>query len=315
VKAENEPEGAEAAPDAGVLVPWDPQAEARERVVALVLDTLGSEESKRAYRRALEGFLAWLPPRAFTRAAVHEYRSYLEGRALSPSTINLQLAAIRKLALEATDNQLLDPARAAAIGRVKGVPRRGVRLGRWATAEEAALVLRAPDPLELRGLRDRAILSVLIGCGLRRQELAVLDVADLQERDGRAVFADLEGKGRRVRTVPVPDWVHSALRAWLRVARIEGGRIFRAINKSDRVAAGLSPAAVLGIVRTHAAAAGLALSPHDLRKTCAKLCRGAGGELEQIQFLLGHSSIKTTEIYLGGRQEIRSAVNDRLRLS
>ena len=54
------------------------------------------------------------------------------------------------------------------------------------------------------------------------------------------------------------------------------------------------------------------LAPHDLRRTCAKLCRQAGGSLEQIQFLLGHASIQTTERYLGGKQELRTAVNDNL---
>ena len=56
------------------------------------------------------------------------------------------------------------------------------------------------------------------------------------------------------------------------------------------------------------------LAPHDMRRTCAKLCRAAGGDLEQIQFLLGHASIQTTERYLGSRQNLKEAVNDRLGL-
>lgn len=54
------------------------------------------------------------------------------------------------------------------------------------------------------------------------------------------------------------------------------------------------------------------LAPHDLRRTCARLCHDAGGELEQIQFLLGHVSVQTTERYLGCQQRIRGAVNDRI---
>ncbi len=70
------------------------------------------------------------------------------------------------------------------------------------------------------------------------------------------------------------------------------------------------------LVREHAAAAGLpALSPHDLRRTCAKLCRAAGGNLEQIQFLLGHASIQTTDRYLGSSQALRVAVNDTMGLA
>jgi integrase len=74
----------------------------------------------------------------------------------------------------------------------------------------------------------------------------------------------------------------------------------------------LSTTAVLGIVAEYAAHLSLQLSPHDLRRTCAKLCRLSGGALEQIQFLLGHASVQTTERYLGGKQELQVAVNDKL---
>jgi integrase len=57
------------------------------------------------------------------------------------------------------------------------------------------------------------------------------------------------------------------------------------------------------------------LAPHDLRRTCARLCHGAGGELEQIQFLLGHASVQTTERYIGCRQKFKDAVNDRFQIS
>jgi integrase len=69
------------------------------------------------------------------------------------------------------------------------------------------------------------------------------------------------------------------------------------------------------VVRTHARAIGVdRLGPHDLRRTCVKLCRASGGELEQIQFLLGHASIQTTERYLGSRQNLTRAVNDSIGL-
>ena len=228
--------------------------------------------------------------------------SRASGRA--PSTINLRLAPIRKLALEAADNGLLDPARAAAIARVKGVRRHGVRLGNWVGAEEAGRLLASPYTGSLRGKRDRAILAVLLGCALRRSELVALRVEDLQEREGRAVFADILGKGGRVRTVPVPEWVREAILSWTSAAWISDGRIFRAIGKGDRVRTEMTGAAVLTIVRRHSLLAGLELAPHDLRRTCARLCRAAGGGLEQIQMLLGHASLQTTERYLGSRQEI-----------
>jgi len=76
---------------------------------------------------------------------------------------------------------------------------------------------------------------------------------------------------------------------------------------------GISEKAIWHVVRSSASKAGIpVLAPHDLRRTCARLCRSAGGELDQIQLLLGHVSIQTTEQYLGSRQRIRSAINDRI---
>jgi integrase len=128
------------------------------------------------------------------------------------------------------------------------------------------------------------------------------------------VIADLVGKGGHVRTVPIPIWVKSTVDAWLASAAITRGPVFRAINKAGRVwGDGMSPKVLWDVVRTAAARAGIdKLAPHDLRRTCARLCHLAGGELDQIQFLLGHVSIQTTERYLGCKQKLRTAVNDRL---
>jgi integrase len=97
----------------------------------------------------------------------------------------------------------------------------------------------------------------------------------------------------------------------------EGGRrrpVFRAINKAGRVRGdGMSPKVLWDVVCIAAARAGIdKLAPHDLRRTFARFCHLAGGELDQIQFLLGHVSIQTTERYLGCKQNLRIAVNDRL---
>jgi integrase len=97
-------------------------------------------------------------------------------------------------------------------------------------------------------------------------------------------------------------------------AGITHGPVFRAISKAGRVwGDGMSPKVLWDVVRASAARAGIdKLAPHDLRRTCARLCHLAGGELDQIQFLLGHVSIQTTERYLGCKQRLRVAVNDRL---
>lgn len=138
--------------------------------------------------------------------------------------------------------------------------------------------------------------------------------ASLQQREQHWAIVDLVGKGGHIRTVPLPDWVRAELDDWLTAAAIDRGRLFRRVNKVGRTwGDGMTVKAVWHIVKESAKRIGVAkLAPHDLRRTCARLCHASGGELEQIQFLLGHVSVQTTERYLGCKQRIRSAVNDRI---
>jgi integrase/recombinase XerD len=212
---------------------------------------------------------------------------------------------------------MLDPATAAAIERVPGVERRGTRVGNWLMKDQANDLLHAPDPETLAGKRDRAILAVLLGCGLRRAELLQINVEDLQQREGRWVLPDLAGKGRRLRTVTLPAGVKARIDLWLTAAGITTGRIFRPIHKGDAISGPeiKDEKAIWRLVMRYAKATDLGkLAPHDLRRTCAKLCRKAGGDLEQIQLLLGHASIQTTERYLGTEQSLAHAVNDAIGL-
>ena len=259
------------------------------RLIALVLDGVTSEHSRRSYRTGLTGFFAWIPLSgsnlAFTKALVQQYRARLIGQKLSSSTINLRLASIRKLAREMTDNQMLDPAIAAAIEAVPCVKKRGTRIGKWLSRDEASRLVNAPSGDTLSGKRDRAILAILVSCGLRCAEVLRMDVRDLQQREGRWVLSDMMGKGNRIRTVTVPEGVKARIDLWLNAAGVTSGPIFRGVNKRDEaMGRGLADEkAVWRLVMRHAGAAGLGrLAPHDLRRTIAKLCRKAGGELEQI---------------------------------
>ena len=284
-----------------------------------VLNTLGSPASKRAYEFGIDDFVAWYcsePRLAFSRTVVLRYRLELEARRLAPSSINLRLAAVRRLAYEAADTGLLSPELAAGIRRVKGAKRIGVRLGNWLTAEQGRALLQAPDVQKLKGRRDRAILALMLGCGLRRGEVADLTIDHLQQREDHWVIADLVGKAAHIRTVPVPEWVKSAVDAWSSSAPVTQGRLFRCVSRKGSVwGDGITEKVIWHVVKASAAVAGIAkLSPHDCRRTCARLCHAAGGELEQIQFLLGHVSVETTERYLGCKQRLRSAVNDHIGL-
>src|SRR5579871_6918509 len=96
------------------------------------------------------------------------WRVSLETRGLRSSSIIVRMSAVRKLAVEAMDNGLLAPELAAGIARVKSAKSIGVRMGNWLSLKQAQALLNAPDITTAKGLRDRAIIAVLLGCGLRR---------------------------------------------------------------------------------------------------------------------------------------------------
>ena len=102
------------------------------------------------------------------------HRSHLESRQLAPRTVNLRLGAVRRLAYEAADCGLLSACSAAGIRRVKGVNKLGVRFGNWLTAEQGHALWQPPDNQRLREKRDRALLVLLLACGLRRHEVVAL---------------------------------------------------------------------------------------------------------------------------------------------
>jgi len=161
------------------------------------------------------------------------------------------------------------------------------------------------------------LLAVLIGCGLRCRETVNLSVGHIQQRDGRWVIVDLIGKGRRVRSVPMPQWAQQAIDAWTRMAGIESGFVFRQLDKSKRVAGDrLTARRIFQIVRSAGGTIGIpGLAPHDLRRTFARLAHRGKSALEQIQLSLGHASVMTTERYLGVRQDLTDAPCDHLGIS
>jgi len=284
---------------------------------AAVLASLRSPGSRRCYEHAIDEFICWYcsePRLGFNKLVVTRYRMHLESRGLAPGTVNLRLAAIRRLASEGADSGLLSPEQAAGVRRVKGAKKLGARVGNWLAADDARALWELPDTKTLKGKRDRAILSVLLACGLRRGEVAALDLDDIQRREDHWVIVDLAGKGGHVRTVPIPDWVMRMIGEWTTAAGISNGKLFRCVCRADRTWGDfMTDRVIWHVVKDYAATLGLPqLAPHDLRRSCARLCHVAGGELEQIQFLLGHVSVQTTEKYLGCKQRIRNAVNDRI---
>jgi integrase len=297
--------------------------------VQLVLDSVTSPLTKAAYKKALGDFFIWWaeqgrPP--LTKAVVQRYVAVLVEEGRSSSSVNVRLSAIRKLVREAADNGQLAPFEAESIARVKGIKKQGRRTGAWLSRAQAQELLLAPDTSTLRGLRDRALLAVLLGCGLRRSELVGLTFSHLQQREGRWVVLDLTGKHGRTRTVPMPAWCKAAVDAWTSAAGLNGGHVFRPTTPRGQkvlLRARLSHEAVALIVRkygqqigqTDLTPEGVHLAPHDLRRTFAKLAHKGGSPIDQIQLSLGHASIQTTEVYLGIDQNLESAPCDLLGLS
>jgi site-specific recombinase XerD len=169
----------------------------------LVLDSVPSVHSKRNYAKALDDLFAFAASRPLTRSLLMEWRANME--ALSPSTINVRLSAVRKLVSEAQRNGMIGQEEAASLTDIPNIRQKGTRLGNWLTREQAKELLAVPDRATLKGKRDYVILALLVGCALRRNELAELDVETIQQREGRWVLADLEGKGRRIRHRRHPD--------------------------------------------------------------------------------------------------------------
>ena len=290
-----------------------------QRLKALVLDSVSSPITRRVYNLGLDEFSAWYGQASrpgFTKATVNAWRTELEARGLGSVSINVRITAVRKLAVEAADNGLLAPELAAGITRVKGAKSTGVRVGNWLSVPQAQKLLNAPDVATKKGLRDRAMLAVLLGCGLRRSEVAALTLGHIQQRDGRWCVVDLVGKHGRVRTIPMPTWVKVAIDAWTAAAGLAEGHVLRPVTRGDQVQGEhMTEKVVWQLLQPYAAAAGVpGIAPHDLRRSCAKMCRAAGGELEQIQLLLGHASVQTTERYLGTKQDLVHAPNDGIKL-
>ena len=284
----------------------------------MVLNSVASEHSKRNYAKALDEVFTLCANRSqgLSRALLMEYRAAMLEKKLSASTVNVRLSAVRKLVGEAQRNGIISAEEAANLAGVTNLAQKGTRLGNWLTRDQAKELLTVPDRSTLKGKRDYVILSLLVGCALRRQELASLDIDGIQLREGRWVLADLRGKGGRVRTVAIPVWVKQGINAWMIAAKIEDGRLLRPLSKSGKLIGDeLGDWAIWSVVEQSAKEIGIEhFGAHDLRRTCAKLCRKNGGDLEQIKFLLGHSSIQTTERYLGSEQDLAVAVNDNLGL-
>jgi integrase len=290
-------------------------------IVQLVIDGLDSEHSRRGYALAIRDFLTWYVAtnqKSLSRAVVLRYVAQLRDHLdMAPNNINRRLVAIRRLAREAALNELIAESTSVAIEQIQGVRQEGHQIGNWLTKQQALDLLALPDTTRLIGKRDRTVLAILLGCGLRREELSALTVEHIQQREGRWAIVDLVGKRQKVRSIPMAGWTKVVIDAWLQASGIRSGEMLRSMDKGDRLTdVTLSPVSIARIVHHYGELLDVPdLAPHDLRRTFAKLAYKGGARIDQISLSLGHESIETTQRYLGLDQDFTDAPADHLGLS
>jgi integrase/recombinase XerD len=289
-----------------------------ESLAAKVVANLANEHTRGMYWKALRDFMEWWQTtgeRPLDRSVVHSHIDYLLASGYSEATVNQRLSAIKKTILTAEDSDLLDLATARDILRISGFSKKIGMGGRFLTERQAEALINAPNATSIKGMRDRALLALLVGCALRSGELVSIQVEDIQKQGSDWFLTKVVGSRGEVRTVVIPVWTKKALDAWIEISGIRAGALLRAVDRLGNVAKrSISSYSVLPLVAAYGRSIGIDVKPRDLRRTCAQLCRTEGGELEQIQLLLGHASIETTQHYLGRKRTVASAPNGRLRM-
>ena len=282
-------------------------------LATLAVGSLRSPSSRRNYARAMAQFLKTGLP--LNREGVQAWLISLREAGGGAVTCNVALAAVRLLAREANMRGLVDDLTMGGLERIKGQPMRGDKTGNWLELSQVKMLLRAAETGP-NGERNAALIALMTGCGLRRAEVTALDWRHWQQRGGRWCIVDLAGKGGRVRTVPCPNWAASYMDAYGKGQLSELESVRSETPTSGQIFP-LSTQGVFYVVRAAAWRAGIGvISPHDLRRSYARLSRDGGASIEQISRTLGHASVQTTERYIGALLELRPGLGcgDHIRL-
>lgn len=272
--------------------------------------SIESVHTRRAYRSDIRGFMAFtgmVDPvefRLVTRAHVLAWRRQLEAQSLSGATVRRKLAALTSL------YEFLCDRNAVAVNPVKGVRRPKVETYEGKTPalgdHQARELLDLPDAETLKGLRDRAILSILLFHALRREELTKLRVKDFNHLRGGVPHLRVQGKGGKLRYVPTHPASLGLVSAYLAKSGHEAdtdSALFRPVrnNRSGSLAGALTPGGIYSsVVRKYLGAMGLneeLYGPHALRATAATNALSHAADIAKVQEWLGHANISTTRIY------------------
>jgi site-specific recombinase XerD len=275
---------------------------ALESLIQATLATCPSAETRRVYRWQLEKFLGTGLP--LNGAGIAAHLQQLRNSGMCAATLAQATAAIRKLALQALQCGLITPADFSQLQGV-GPGKFRNRSGMCLTIEQVLRLRWLPDPESYWGKRDACILSLMLGCGLKRAEMANLKWTAYRLWGGRMWLVDV-GQGNKRRTIPVPLWAQEDADAWYFASRDEPPKPVYSLRHMERtrprnheyIAGGMRGDAVHALVQRYGKELGRSLTPDDLRLSLARLLRKSGAPLEQIQSTLGHVSIATTEAYL-----------------
>ena len=267
---------------------------------------IDNPRTRRAYQNDLEDFCGFVGLtgadefRAVTRAHVLAWRAQLETRGLAGATIRRKLAALASLF-----DHLLENNAVAGGNPVHGVKRPKIETNEGKTPalgdDQAKRLLDAPDTETVKGLRDRAILAVLLYHGLRREEAARLTMSDLGERRG-IKHLRVHGKGKKIRFLPLHPVAAERIYAYLErdgLRVISSGPLFRSV-RGKTTGAGVTANGLYTVVAHWARIAGIdvdGLGVHGLRATAATNALENDADIAKVQMWLGHANISTTRLY------------------
>ena len=276
----------------------DLEAARREYLGYLAVERGSSGNTVAAYGRDLRRYVSWLAelgvsdPEDVTRELVEAHVAELTETGLAPASVERAVSAIKGLHRFMVSDGICSAHPTSDLP----LPAKPARLPDVISVEDAGRLLDQPFPRTPTGLRDRAVLEVLYGCGLRASELMGLDL--------RAVLLDEEllrvfGKGEKERVVPILGTAAEALGAYLERGRgaLEGRRPTQAVFLNAR-GGRLTRQSVHAIVEKYGRVVGIrGLHPHTLRHSFATHLLEGGADLRAVQELLGHANVATTQLY------------------
>ena len=206
----------------------------------------------------------------------------------------------------------------AMRGAVKVQTQKGQKAHTWLTQKQVTdITALCSDDLE--GQRDWVVLGLLLGAGLRREELVTLRFSDLKQQPVKGktrTVLEVIGKGGKARVIPLKPLLAERLKQWRETIHAQDtDLIARSLGMGKKLGGSISAVAIFGLVRKYGRKIDVDLAPHDLRRTYAQLGFEAGVPITQISVLLGHSSVATTQRYLNLALDLETTVSDFIPLS